>query len=118
MGATDSSETRPSGRDRSCIRPAAWLGLLVLILSFLDAYLYFRTIGVRESGRQDAVLNLVATSALGLTDLCLATEARYTRHPAVSDPVVPFMDHPGSFEHFPSGSFWAYPTLPPVRIGS
>ncbi len=47
-------------------------------------------------------------AALGLSDLCLATEARYTRHPAVSDGLVPFMDHPGGLEHFPSGSFW-YP---------
>jgi hypothetical protein len=42
---------------------------------------------------------------LGLSDLAVTTEARYTRHPAVSDPVAPFMDHPGDIEHFPSGSF-------------
>ncbi len=41
----------------------------------------------------------------GLTDLALSTEARYTRHPSLSDPMAPFMDHPGSIEHFPSGSF-------------
>jgi len=45
----------------------------------------------------------------GLTDLAVATEARYTRHPAVSDQIVPFMDHPGGIEHFPTGSFW-HPT--------
>jgi len=43
---------------------------------------------------------------LGLSDLAVSTEARYTRHPAVSDPVVPFMDHPLDIEHFPTGSFW------------
>lgn len=43
---------------------------------------------------------------LGLSDLALSTEARYTRHPAASDGVVPFMDHPGAIEHFPSGSFF------------
>jgi len=41
---------------------------------------------------------------LGLTDLCLATEASYTRHPAMADRFVPFQDHPMAFEHFPSGS--------------
>ena len=51
----------------------------------------------------------ITTSGLGLTDLCIATEARYTRHPAVSDPVAPFMDHPEAIEHFPTGSFWAPP---------
>lgn len=49
----------------------------------------------------------VTVAGLGLTDLCISTEARYTRHPAVSDPVSPFMDYPGSYEHFPTGSFWA-----------
>ncbi len=42
----------------------------------------------------------------GLSDLCLATDARYIRNPAVTDPLAPFMDHPGSIEHFPTGSFW------------
>ncbi len=41
---------------------------------------------------------------LGLTDLCLATEASYTRNPAMADRFVPFQDHPMAFEHFPSGS--------------
>ncbi|MEN8256742.1 MAG: hypothetical protein ABFS09_02665 [Thermodesulfobacteriota bacterium] len=47
------------------------------------------------------------TRELGLTDLCLATEARYTRHPALSDDLAPFMDYPAALEHFPSGLFWA-----------
>ncbi|MBZ4022264.1 hypothetical protein CKO11_07315 [Rhodobacter sp. TJ_12] len=42
---------------------------------------------------------------LGLSDLALFTEARYTRHPALADHAAPFQDAPGSFEHFPSGSF-------------
>jgi hypothetical protein len=41
---------------------------------------------------------------LQLTDLCLSTEARYTRHPAISDRNAPFQDHPAALEHFPSGS--------------
>jgi hypothetical protein len=40
----------------------------------------------------------------GLTDLCLFTEARYTRHPALADHHSPFQDGPLSFEHFPSGT--------------
>jgi hypothetical protein len=46
---------------------------------------------------------------LGLTDLCLFTEARYTRHPSQSDLFTPFQEHPGSLEHFPSGSLAAPP---------
>lgn len=41
---------------------------------------------------------------LELTDLCLFTEARYTRHPSQADLHAPFQDHPLSLEHFPSGS--------------
>jgi len=43
--------------------------------------------------------------ALGLTDLCLFTEARYTRHLSQADLNTAFQDHPLSLEHFPSGSF-------------
>lgn len=46
---------------------------------------------------------------LMLTDLCLSTEARYTRHPSMSDLHSPFQDHPFSLEHFPSGSFVSPP---------
>lgn len=49
---------------------------------------------------------------LKLTDLCLFTEARYTRHLSQADLNTPFQDHPLSLEHFPSGSF----TLPPASI--
>ncbi len=41
---------------------------------------------------------------LELTDLCLFTEARYTRNLSQTDFNTPFQDHTMSFEHFPSGS--------------
>lgn len=46
---------------------------------------------------------------VGLTDLALFTEARYTRHPSQADLHTPFQDHPISFEHFPSGTFMPVP---------
>ena len=49
---------------------------------------------------------------LQLTDLCLFTEARYTRHLSQADLFSAFQDHPMSFEHFPSGSL----TMPPMRF--
>ena len=48
---------------------------------------------------------------LELTDLCLFTEARYTRHPAVADLNTPFQDYPMSIEHYPSGTL----LLPPAH---
>lgn len=47
---------------------------------------------------------------LHVTDLCLTTEARYTRHPAMADLHAPFQEHPLALEHFPSGSL-ILPTL-------
>ena len=41
---------------------------------------------------------------LGLSDLSLFTEARYTRHPSQADRHAPFQDHPAALEHFPSGA--------------
>ena len=46
---------------------------------------------------------------LELTDLCLFTEARYTRHPSMADLHTPFQDHPLALEHFPSGALMAIP---------
>lgn len=46
----------------------------------------------------------------GLSDLCIATDARYIRHLSVTDRLAPYMDHPGAIEYFPTGSFWV-----PVR---
>ncbi len=46
---------------------------------------------------------------LGLTDLALFIEARYTRHPSQADRFTPFQEHPSSLEHFPSGSIAAPP---------
>ena len=46
---------------------------------------------------------------LGITDLCLFTEARYTRHLSQADLHSPFQEYPMALEHFPSGSL----VLPP-----
>jgi hypothetical protein len=44
-----------------------------------------------------------------LTDLCLFTEARYTRHPSQADFHAPFQDSPLALEYFPSGSLMPPP---------
>lgn len=83
------------------------IALAVLILADTGLALHGRRLREEQHARQP-VLDIV-TAGLGLSDLCVATEARYTRHPAASDRGVPFMDHPGAVEHFPTGSFWAPP---------
>ncbi len=61
----------------------------------------------RRAGEVEARAALVRR--LGLTDLALFTEARYTRHPSQADRFTPFQEHPSSLEHFPSGSVAAPP---------
>jgi len=92
------------------MRPAQLFALIIFLLLGFDAALCFHVRSYRMPlYRSTSNLNDIVTAGLGLTDLCLATEARYTRNPAVSDPMAPFMDHPGAIEHFPTGSFWAVP---------
>lgn len=77
--------------------------LLVLLgASFTDAA-FGR---VREAAALNARAEMV--ERLGLTDLVLFTEARYTRHPAMADLHSAFQDHPFAMDHFPTGSL-----LPP-----
>ena len=103
----------PCATARRCaeaMRPAFLFFILLCLLLALDGALL--AAGRSRSKAQGASLGKLAaaTSALGLTDLAVATEARYTRHPAVSDPMAPFMDHPGAIEHFPTGAFWRPPS--------
>ncbi len=71
----------------------------------LNALLGFVNNNRWEAMIQDVPAKQQLVATLGLTDLALSTEARYTRHPSISDPLAAYMDHPGAIEHFPSGSF-------------
>lgn len=79
------------------------IGVLLLCLMFIDAAVSQKIDSPLVQQRRAMV------KVLGLTDLCLFTEARYTRHPSLADVHTPFQDHPLSFEHFPSGSIMAVP---------
>jgi hypothetical protein len=82
--------------------------LLNLLLFGLLA-LHARGVDARPEARRAPSRELVRT--LQLTDLCLFTEARYTRHPAMADRHAPFQDHPMALEHFPTGSLVTPPAL-------
>lgn len=79
------------------------LGIAALAATFADA----------AAGRRAAASALAGRAAqverLGLTDLALFTEARYTRHPSQADRHAAFQDHPFALEHFPSGALVAPP---------
>ena len=78
---------------------------LAAALTFVDAVVRSRQIARQVEASRALV------SGLGLTDLALFTEARYTRHLTQADRHTAFQDHPMAFEHFPSGSLHAPPRL-------
>ena len=81
-------------------------GLLLAFLMLVHPFRDMKTYGHAEKKRAQVVRDLQ------LTDLCLFTEARYTRHLSQADLFSPFQDHPMAFEHFPSGSL----VLPPQHL--
>ena len=92
------------------MRPSYNLLILLLVLVMLGSAVGHSGLTRKLWQVDNFVILRSLTAGLGLSDLALSTEARYTRHPAVSDPVVVSMDHPGAIDHFPSTFFWA-----PVR---
>jgi hypothetical protein len=83
----------------------AGVSLVLFGASFADA-----VIGLRNA--QPALATKAAiVEQLGLTDLVLFTEARYTRHPSQADLHSAFQDHPFAMDHFPSGSLLPPPML-------
>lgn len=88
----------------SCSALSALMILLLLFgLTLTDAAWRSRT--VDQTARRSLVREL------GLSDLALFTEARYTRHPTQADRHTPFQDHPAALEHFPTGSLLPPPLL-------
>ena len=78
-------------------------GALLTCLMFVDAAVS------QHLDRQLLQERREIVRVLTLTDLCLFTEARYTRNPSLTDLNTPFQDHPMSLEHFPSGAIMAVP---------
>jgi hypothetical protein len=75
----------------------------------LSAALLLHAQQSRISSEATLVANAEMAKSLQLTDLCLFTEARYTRHPAMADLHSPFQDHPFALDHFPSGALVSPP---------
>jgi hypothetical protein len=89
------------------------LFLLCLAINIALFFLMF----VHASYKKDADMPFLREKSemiksLGLTDLCLFTEASYTRHLSQADLHTPFQDSPLCLEHFPSGSL----VMPPPSL--
>lgn len=90
-------------------RKSHWFLIFIATNMVLLALVFFHA-----EVRQSADMKLLSEKRevvrqLELTDLCLFTDARYTRHPSMADLNTPFQDYPLSLEHFPSGSIIPLP---------
>ena len=81
----------------------------ILLLGFVFAHASY----TRDAAAPKFLEKAAMVKHLELTDLCLFTDAHYTRHPSMADMQSPFQDAPMSFEHFPSGSLMS----PPPHLG-
>lgn len=90
-------------------RPSTlYISFLCICLVLLGTLALHVSRGARSGAKKQEVRRQFVKS-LSLTDLVLFTDARYTRHPTMSDLHTPFQDHPMSLEHFPSGTVIAPP---------
>ncbi|ACH40579.1 hypothetical protein Gbem_3587 [Citrifermentans bemidjiense Bem] len=85
-------------------RKSALFAWVVALLSFTLAGLLIHAQHKVGSASPVIAANAMLVRQLQLTDLCVFTEASYTRNPAVAGAAPAFQDSPLSFEHFPSGA--------------
>jgi hypothetical protein len=83
-----------------------YLSIQIIVLGGLFTHAAYKSEG--DAGCLQEKVNLV--QKVGLTDLCLFTEASYTRHLSLADFHAAFQDSPMALEHFPSGSLVTHPT--------
>ncbi|MHB8066655.1 MAG: hypothetical protein ACYDIC_02010 [Desulfobaccales bacterium] len=101
--------SRPAG-DRGWSWRKADKFLLFILCNFLLLGLMFVHAAIRTETNLPCLQNeATIINYLGITDLCLSTEAAYTRHPSQHDWHAPFQSHPLALEYFPSGAIVAPP---------
>jgi hypothetical protein len=87
-----------------------FLAVTGLELLLLLALMVHGRVTIRERTRQELPAKRELVRHLGLTDLAIWTEARYTRHPTQADIFSAFQDLPSALEHFPAGSIVPAPS--------
>lgn len=83
----------------------------ITICSVLFAALMLDVRRSQDKSKAFTDANAEMVHRLMLTDLCLFTEARYTRNPSLTDIHSPFQDNPLALDHFPSGSLVSPPNF-------
>ncbi len=86
------------------MRPSDFLFLFISFLALWIIFLGLDAVHRTRESRNRIALESSLVREYALTDLCLSSEARYTRHPSQADIHSAFQDHPMALDHFPSGS--------------
>ncbi len=82
------------------------LNLTILAILFLHAHICSKAGAAMLKDERHLV------EVYRLTDICLFTDARYTRNPSMADIHSSFQDSPMSLDYFPSGALM----LPPPHL--
>jgi len=80
---------------------------VIAILALMYGLIRIHAWHIEHASLPTLKANIRMASELELTDLCVFSEASYTRHPTQTDLATPFQDSPATFEHFPSGMLTA-----------
>ncbi len=89
------------------MRRLSWgMASIVIGIVFMYVFVFSQVSAKRKVSKVSLVAQQRLVESLGVTDLIISTEARYTRHLSISDTVVISMDHPGALDHFPSSAFF------------
>jgi hypothetical protein len=99
-------------RDGEAMTRLRRLAALVVLMAIFQLALVARARSHKATHDLDLAAADAITRELGLTDLAIWTEARYTRHPSLADRATAFQEHPGSLEHFPAGGI----VVPPPHL--
>ncbi len=91
------------------VRKSSYFFGSIALLSLLFVAMCYHAQERRSAGMAGIAAMAEMVRRYELTDLCLFTEASYTRNPSQTDLQTPFQENPVSLEHFPSGSLMPPP---------
>ena len=104
MQQSNEQEKQPENQPKRDIRGSTTAGVVSAVLVALAASLALHAVWAVHDAQERRADVRSLVKALGLTDIALLTEARYTRHLSLADLHSPFQDAPMAIEHFPAGS--------------
>ncbi len=93
-------------RDFIILKMYAFLTVMLIVI-FTILVLHSRAV---VSNEQRLVEEAEIVRLLHLTDMCVTTESRHTRHIALPEPAAAFQDIPGFLDHFPTSTFFWPPS--------